>query len=301
MKRLSLLLSLNTDENDYQRQQATAAEEAAQQAGVDLQVVFAGNDDINQSKQLLSVIQSGPRPAGIICQPVGTGLAHVAMAAVTAGIGWAVLNREVDYLPQLRKRFQVPVFGVSVDQEEIGKIQGLQVGAMLPQGGMILYIQGPAINPAVQVRSLGMYSAKPKSVQVRALRGLWTQDSGRDAVASWLRLSASCQTPISLIVSQNDAMALGARQAFEQNTTGTERDRWTQLPFLGCDACAEKGQAWVRKGILQASVMIPPTSGVAVEMFASHLQSGEQPPETTLILPCSFPPIEELLPVPRDH
>ena len=298
MKKQSFLVSLNTDQNDYQHQQAVAAEEAAQRLGIDIRVVFADNDAINQSQQLLSVIQSsGQRPAGIVCQPVGTGLAQVAMAAVSAGIGWAVLNREVDYLPQLRKRYQVPIFGVSVDQEEVGKIQGAQIATLLPEGGLVLFIQGPAVNPAVQVRASGMYSTKPNNVQIRALRGRWTEESGYETVSSWLRLSTSHQTPISLVASQNDAMALGARKAFEQHTAGTERDMWTKLPFTGCDACPGKGQEWVRKGLLNASVLIPSTAGLALEMFVRHLQSGGQPPETTLIQPTSYPPIDKLIPV----
>jgi ribose transport system substrate-binding protein len=298
MKKPGFLISLNTDQNDYQHQQAMAAEEIAQRLGVDIQVVFADNDAINQSQQLLSVIQSaGPRPAGIVCQPVGTGLAQVAMAAVSAGIGWAVLNREVDYLAQLRSRYQVPVFGVSVDQEEVGKIQGAQIAALLPDRGLILYIQGPAVNPAVQVRASGMYSTKPAHIQVRALRGRWTEESGYETVTSWLRLSTSHQTPISLVASQNDAMALGARRAFEQHTAGAERDMWTRLPFTGCDACPGKGQEWIRKGVLSASVLIPPTAGLALEMFVRHLQSGTQPPEATLIQPNSYPAIEKLIPV----
>jgi len=298
MKKQSFLVSLNTDQNDYQHQQAVAAEEAAQRLGIDIRVVFADNDAINQSQQLLSVIQSsGQRPVGIVCQPVGTGLAQVAMAAVSAGIGWAVLNREVDYLPQLRKRYQVPIFGVSVDQEEVGKIQGAQIATLLPEGGLVLFIQGPAVNPAVQVRASGMYSTKPNNVQIRALRGRWTEESGYETVSSWLRLSTSHQTPISLVASQNDAMALGARKAFEQHTAGTERDMWTKLPFTGCDACPGKGQEWVRKGLLNASVLIPSTAGLALEMFVRHLQSGGQPPETTLIQPTSYPPIDKLIPV----
>jgi ribose transport system substrate-binding protein len=298
MNKQKFLVSLNTDQNDYQHLQAVAAEEAAQRLGIEIQVVFADNDAINQSQQLLSVIQSSTqRPAGIVCQPVGTGLAQVAMAAVSAGIGWAVLNREVDYLPQLRKRYQVPVFGVSVDQEEVGKIQGAQIATLLPEGGLVLYIQGPAVNPAVQVRASGMYSTKPSNVQVRALRGRWTEESGYETVTSWLRLSTSHQTPIGLVASQNDAMALGARKAFEQHTAGAERDMWTKLPFTGCDACPGKGQEWVRRGALNASVLIPPTADLALELFVRHLQTGAHPAENTLIQPSSYPSIDKLVPV----
>ena len=48
------------------------------------------------------------RPDGIVLEPVGgTGLPQVARAATAAGIGWAVLNRELDYIRQLRQATQL--------------------------------------------------------------------------------------------------------------------------------------------------------------------------------------------------
>jgi len=46
MKKLRFVLSLITDENDYQRQQAAGAHEAALRLGVDLETLFAANDAI---------------------------------------------------------------------------------------------------------------------------------------------------------------------------------------------------------------------------------------------------------------
>ena len=122
MNTYSILLSLTTEDNDYQQMQASAAEEAARRLGVNLQVMFAQNDALNQSDQLLSVIQSksAVKPNAILLEPVGTGLEQVARAAVKAGIGWVVMNRDVDYLTELRMR-SVPVFAVSSDHEEIGR------------------------------------------------------------------------------------------------------------------------------------------------------------------------------------
>ena len=139
---------------------------------------------------------------------------------------------------------------------------------------MILYIEGPSVNANVRARTTGMYSTKPDTVQVRALKGRWTQESGYEAVAAWLRLSTSHQAPISLVAAQNDSMALGARKAFEQNTSGAERDKWSRLPFTGCDACPGKGQEWVHKGLLAASIVMPPTAGLALEMFVRFLQAA---------------------------
>jgi ribose transport system substrate-binding protein len=295
MKKLSFLVSLTTDQNDYQQEQAIAARQAAQRLGVDVSVVFADNDAIVQSQQLLNVIQSssGPRPDAIVCQPVGTGLAQVASAAANAGIGWAVM-RDADYLSALRSKHRLPIFSISVDQEEVGRIQGRQFAKLLPEGGMILYIQGPFVNSAVQVRTMGMQATKPDNIQVRMLRGQWTEESGYEAIVSWLRLSTSHQTPIRLIAAQNDNMALGARKAFEKNTSGAEGEKWSRLPFTGCDARPERGQEWVRKGLLAASIIMPPTTGLAIESLVRSLQSNTLPPERTLISPSSFPEIEKL-------
>ena len=101
MKKLKFILSLTNNDNDYQLEQAAAAEQAAKQLGVEVQIIQADNDSVTQSQQLLQVIQSrsDSLPDGIIFEPVGgTALPQVARAAGMAGIGWVVLNREVDYI-----------------------------------------------------------------------------------------------------------------------------------------------------------------------------------------------------------
>ena len=106
MKKLRFLISLTTDDNDYQIEQAQSAEQAARNFGVEVQILYASNDAITQSTQLLKAVQAAEnmRPDAIIFEPVGgTALPQVARAAVSAGIGWAVLNRDASYIPELRK------------------------------------------------------------------------------------------------------------------------------------------------------------------------------------------------------
>ena len=119
MKKLSFLLSLTTNDNDYQIEQAASAQEAARRLGVQLQIVYADNDAITQSQQLLRVIQSSSSaPDAIVFEPAGsTGLPQVAKAAAAADIGWVMLNREADYIAELRRDTRIPVFAVSRDQE----------------------------------------------------------------------------------------------------------------------------------------------------------------------------------------
>jgi ABC-type sugar transport system substrate-binding protein len=73
MKKMRFLVSWTTKNNDDQLEQAAAAQQAAAQWGVDVQVVFADNDPITQSTQVLKAIQSEPaeRPDAIVCEPVG--------------------------------------------------------------------------------------------------------------------------------------------------------------------------------------------------------------------------------------
>ena len=155
-KKLRFLVSLHTRENDFQMAQAQSAEDTARKLGSDAEVVFAANDAVNQSTQLLKAIQSRVelRPDAIVVEPVGaTALPQVARAASAAGIGWAVVNRRPDYLSELRTAATAPIFAVTSDHCEIGRIQGKQFAALLPGGGAALYIEGPSQSSAAHERT----------------------------------------------------------------------------------------------------------------------------------------------------
>jgi len=295
MDKLNVVLSLITSDNDYQRQQAAEAESTARRLGVDLQVLYAGNDAVEQSQQILKVVQSRTlRPNAIIVEPVGTVMHQVAAAAVATGISWVVMNRDADYLHDLRKNSAVQAFAVSTDNEEVGRIQARQFAALMRNGGTILYIEGPSTTTAARLRSQGMLAIKPANLEVKSIKGDWTKESGHKAITSWLRLSTSRQLRIGVVGCQNDAMAMGARTAFQDVTVNVDRDAWLSLPLTGCDGVPETGQAWVRQGLLAATVTTPATSGTALELLVRATHSGIRPPESTLIAPISCPSLEVL-------
>lgn len=294
MNTYSILLSLTTEDNDYQQTQAAAAEDAARRLGVNLQIMYAQNDALTQSDQLLSIIQSkSVKPSAILLEPVGTGLEQVARAAVKAGIGWVVMNRDVDYVSELRTR-DVPVFAVSSDHEEIGRLQGKQMQTLVPSGGHVLYIEGPSSSDAAPRRTRGMLQTKPANIQLRSMKGQWTEASGHKVVSSFLQLSVSRELAVSAVVCQNDAMAMGARKAFEERTTGQERQRWLNVPYVGVDGLPQTGQAWVNSHLLAGTIVVPPNSSIALEMMVKALQTGAVPPERTLTAPISYPPLARL-------
>src|ERR1700732_1911623 len=115
-KKIRIVVALTINDNDYQMEQAQSAEQASARLGVSTEIIYADNDAITQSTQILRVVQASPadRPDAIVFEPVGgTALPQVARAAATAGIGWAVLNRDAAYLDELRRISSAPMFGVS--------------------------------------------------------------------------------------------------------------------------------------------------------------------------------------------
>jgi ribose transport system substrate-binding protein len=296
MIKARLLLSVLNDDNDFQIEQVKSAHQAAARVGADLDIVYAQDDAINQSQQLLNRIQSAAetRPNVIIFEPAGsTTLPHVARAAAEAGIGWVVLSRDAEYIGELRSVFHIPAFVVSADQEEIGRIQGRQLAALLPRGGIVLTIQGPSQSKAAELRHVGLLATKPENVHLRLVRAHWTEASAQRIVRSWLTLSTSRGTDIAAVCAQDDSMAMGARKAFEESAHEL-RQPWQQIPFLGCDAVPSTGQEWVRRGLLAATVLNPTTAPVAIDLVAHFLQHGTMPPPRTLTETRSIPDIEML-------
>ena len=88
-----------------------------------------------------------------------------------------------------------------------------------------------------------------------------------------------------MVQAQNDFLALGTRRAIEQETSGSERESRTRVPFLRVDGLAKTGQTWVRQGSLTATVVVPPTSAQALEILVTAMRGGTQPSERTLVSP----------------
>jgi ABC-type sugar transport system substrate-binding protein len=298
MSKLSFVVSLITQESDYQREQADAAQQVARRVDVDLQILYADNDAIKQSQQLFEVIQNPSSSVNaLILEPAGsTAFPRVAHAAVTGGLGWVVMNRDDASIAELRSQSSHPIFAVSADQEETGRILGRQIAILLPRGGTVLCVQGPSGNPVSEQRMVGMGQTKPENIKLKLLRSpYWTEAGGFQAVSSWLRLSVSHDEDVAGVIGQSDLIALGAHRAFHEHTTGAARDRWLSLPFLGVNGL-KVGQNALRSGVLASTVVVPPTTVPAIEMLVRAYRDGVRPSERTLVAPRSFPDLGSLAP-----
>jgi ribose transport system substrate-binding protein len=289
MAKRRLVASFLSEDQEFQVMQAADAKLAAVRAGLDLEVLYAENNAVLQIQQLYRFVHAPEeeRPAVIIVETVvGEGLERVARNAARAGIGWVLLNRKVGYLESLRQEWpRLPISTVGTDQLEVGRIQGRQARALLPKGGSMLYLQGPADTSVAQERHAGLQEAiAGMKIETKVLHAEWTEESAEKGVVAWLRLRTSESFHPGLVSAQNDTMAMGARKALL-----AQRQEWSRLPFTGCDGLPEGGQRLVDTKLLAATVVIPSNAGPAVELVARCLK-GEPAPAQVVQTPRSYPP-----------
>ena len=296
-KRLRVVVSLPND-NAYQHEQALVAKSAGAKLGIDLSLLHANDDSITQSQQLLEIIQSrsDTPPDALLVEPVtASGLRRVAEAAVAQNIGWVISNSDVDYVTQLRKNPRVPVFIVTQGQFEIGRLQGKQLAALLPQGGSVLYVAGPSMSSVAAQRFEGLESARPRNVQLTVLRSKWSEASAQQSVSAWLRLATSRAEKYLLVAGQTHELAIGARKAFHSISDLDQQKTWLDLPFLGIGV-ASQVKPLVDSRILVAAVVTSVTMELALRLLSRALDSNSHPPERTVVEVSSYPELEKLRP-----
>jgi ABC-type sugar transport system substrate-binding protein len=296
----TIALCLANETNEYQQMIKEDTLAAATRAGMQLEVFSADDKVTQQIRQVYDCMhrEAEHRPHAILIMAARVNaLSRVAREALQAGIGWICLNRRMDELPDLRREFpNLPISFVSPDQREIGKIQGRQFRALLPEGGRILYVQGEATSSPAQDRLAGMRLAlQGTNLEVSSvLDGNWTTEDSERVLGNWLRMVMSGKAQIDLIGCQNDAMAVGALKARQAVADYLRKPEIGRIPVTGCDGVRSFGQKLVNEGQLAATVIMPSTGGPAVNLFARALLQGERPPEEVMLPPSSFPTEEGL-------
>jgi ribose transport system substrate-binding protein len=294
MSKKLIVGSFLTDEQEFQRMQAEDLQRVAMNAGYEIEICFAENNAVVQIHQLFKYIHrpEDERPLAIIVETVaGDGLARVACNAAKAGISWILINCKVDYIDLLHRDFpNVAVASVGTNQKEVGRIQGMQFVTLLPNGGRVLYIQGPPDTSVAQERLNGAREVVGDAgIELNILNGDWTENSAETSVANWCRLESTLSSPPALVGAQNDSMAVGAKRAIAKI-----RAEWAHLPYTGCDGLPSGGQRLVKEGILAATVITPSNAGPAFEIVHHAITTGTFPKQPVSLSPSSFPPESEL-------
>ena len=292
---MRIIVSLPDQENEFQVMQAADAKETAARLGIDLVLQDAESSAVLQIQQLLKAIHSDPPPQALIVEPISVEtMESVVRKATRAGLGLALLNCTLESLESLRAQTPaVPVFAVGSDQVEIGRMQGRQLKALLPNGGHVLYIHGPQNGTCARERYDGFRrETHGTGIEATVLDGHWSEASAEKAVTSWLRLKLWEKTPLCAIVAQDDAMARGARRAVDALPEVAQRIG--PAPLLGIDGVREVGQQLVDKGLLAATIVTASNTGPALDLIAKWVRSGTMP-MTSVHLPARAYPDASLL------
>ncbi len=294
--RISLFLM---NSGDYQELLWDDCVRSAHQHGAAVRAFWADNESQKQLKQIESCLNEDEdqRPTVLLVSPVReVALISTARAAASLGVGWVLLLRYTDYLNALRSEFPaVPIFSVMADQREVGRIQGRQFKALLPDGGRLVYLRGPLGTSSAIDRFAGVQEMlRGSSIEPVTLKADWTADGGARALTEWMRDCGSIDPPRFLVGAQNDAMAMGARRALEEMAKVREGFPAGAIRVCGCDGSPRYGQRFVTEGKLTSTVVMPPVAGRAVDEIASVLAAGARPPVRILLNPTSFPDLAML-------
>lgn len=286
-----------SDRTGYQRLLVEDGVRTAQRLGLEVEVFSADDTAALQSAQIVKFLHAHPdERLAVVAMPVSDigheqALESLARKVLKRGAGWMMLNRDVeDHVVRLRPEFpDLPIGLVAHDNLEVGRIQGRQVKSLLAGKASVLCVLGNVQTSAARDRRAGFLEMVTAPVTVTEVEGMWSADSAEKVVGRWLTSAATGETTVDVLASQNDPMAVGARQALHR--VGRERNRpeWLRVPVFGVDGLPGEGRRLVDERTLAATVVVPPTSGPAIELVARFWQSQAPIPAKVVLDPKPYP------------
>ena len=289
-----IALLLNITANSYQQSLADEARETSQRHGFELlPASFANGSAVEQITAALAYSRQKVS-ACLIYPVVADMLTTVSETLVRGGASLAFLAQPPAEIARIRQcNPDVLVTAVVSDQGELGRLQGEQCRRLLPKGGTVVLIEGPAEAAVAQARRVGFLEVVGADVRVQSLYGRWEEQEAERALTAWL---SSPGRTFDLVVCQNDAMARGARAALNKAAERLGESGLKSVPVTGIDAVPNDGQQRVRSGDLTATVENPRTSGPALDLLATFWKLGTRT-EHKVLKSRSLPPLDQLRPI----
>jgi ABC-type sugar transport system substrate-binding protein len=188
-----IALLLNIAANSYQQALADEARETARKHGFELlPPSFANGSAMEQGSAALAY--SRQKVSACLIYPVVTDmLVNVCQILARGGASVAFLAQPPGEIARVRESNpDVLVTAVVSDQRELGRLQGEQCKRLLPGGGSVVLIEGPAEAVIAQERLAGFQEVVGSGLRVQSLYGRWEDEeaervlpvTGIDAVPS---------------------------------------------------------------------------------------------------------------------
>ncbi|HET9315749.1 MAG TPA: substrate-binding domain-containing protein [Vicinamibacteria bacterium] len=297
MATLSKTVGLLLDDPQNQYQQLLVKEAQLWAPRCDLALLepqFAGGSSWTQLESIQAWLRQSTRPEGLMVMLAGSQMTASTFSRVLrAGTSIVFLNRIPTWADELRSEFpDALVASVAPRQEGIGEVQGQHAIGLARTGAFVLLVTGEAKSQAAIDRQRGFERLVGSRFDVHALEGRWSSEGAAQAMADWFRVGARRQTPIDLIVCQNDTMAAGVRRALADQARATGRQDLEHVPLVGCDGLQQEGRAMVSRGELAATVVLPATTPPALQLLRRFWDSGAQS-RTVLLEGTPFPALDQ--------
>jgi ABC-type sugar transport system substrate-binding protein len=294
MRTILLVLPGDPGAVDYYQvlQEQTAIAEAAR-LGLSLEVVQApGFDHLRVVRRRLS--DSGASPVdAVVIEPGSLSSTDLLLKEVKGRTGLVLLNA---WSPAVEEHAAswgagLPIGTLSTDHAGIGRIQALQVNALVPDGGCILCVTGSLRSSAAQQRLEALKGGLKAGVTLHDTEaGDWTEEGGARAFESWYGLFKSRRFELHAIAAQSDELAVGARRASLALSTPAHREMLAGAKLLGVDACPGYGKRLVDEGALTASVVAPANTGDALRLLNRFWETGQAVGLRSFTRPLPYPP-----------
>jgi ABC-type sugar transport system substrate-binding protein len=255
---------------------------------------FADGSSWTQLESIQAWLRQSARPDGIMVMLAGSQMTLSAFARVArAGMPIVFLNRIPAWVDDLRSDFpDALVAAVAPRQEGIGEVQGRHALGLARPGAFVILVTGEAKTQAAIDRQRGFERMVGSRFDLHVLEGRWSSEGAAQAMADWFRVGARRQTPIELVVCQNDTMAVGVRKALVDQARATGRKDLEHVPLVGCDGLQQEGRAMVSRGELAATVVLPATTPPALQLIRRFWDSGAQS-RTVLLEGTPFPALDQ--------
>ena len=286
---------LDDPQNHYQSLLAGEGRAAAGRLGMNLlDPEFAGGSSWTQVESVNRLLR-GARPDGVVMMLAGGHWARSPFERLCkAGVPVVLLNRIPAWVEDLRGDYpRALVAAVAPRQEGIGEIQGQQAVRIAEAGAFALLLTGEGSSAAAQARRRGLVEAVAGRLVLHELDGRWSAAGAEKAVQEWFRVGADRDRPLGIVVCQNDPMAVGARAALLKRAQECRRPELARTPLIGCDGLEQEGRAMVACGEHAATVVVPPTTPLALEILARYWAQGT-PAGTLIVDALSHPALDAL-------
>lgn len=274
----------------YQEAQGKHAAAEGRTAGYDVEVTWATSFD--QYGAVRKRLAASPVDA-VVAEPASLATAGLILKNLQGKTGLILLNAwDATFEPYLSGwGGSLPAGTISQPQQQIGQIQGRQLGAVLPQGAGVLLVTGPTRASAAQERTEGLKAAiRPDLTLHTTAAGEWTEAFGILAFNSWYAVFKSRREEIHAIAGHSDDLVVGASKGGGAVASAEHARMFGRALLFGVGAVPGYGKEMVDGGRLKASVSVRPNAGAAIGLLKRFWTTGEPLPFRTASEAVPYPP-----------